>query len=235
MYTIIGGDGREYGPVSAEQVQAWIAAGRANLETKAKAAGTEEWKRLRDFPAFGGSGAEPPVIADSTAARPAGRNLAGRGARLGAFLIDNFLLLLSTSPLIIAAIKEAAARDDYMLGFNDIVTIAAGMGLWMLGWLALTIVQIWMLSTRGQTIGKWLIRIRIVRFRNGRNPGFVRAFLVRSLLPDIICSIPKLGGVLKLVDICFIFRADHRCVHDFAADTVVVKVEPAPAAAPPAP
>jgi hypothetical protein len=36
MFTIIGGDGVEYGPVSADQVRAWITAGRANLETKAK-------------------------------------------------------------------------------------------------------------------------------------------------------------------------------------------------------
>ena len=33
MYTIIGGDGKEYGPVTAEQIRSWIAAGRANLET----------------------------------------------------------------------------------------------------------------------------------------------------------------------------------------------------------
>jgi hypothetical protein len=49
MFTIIGGDGREYGPVTAEQVRAWLAGGRANLETKIKAAGTEEWKRVADF------------------------------------------------------------------------------------------------------------------------------------------------------------------------------------------
>lgn len=52
MFTIIGGDGKEYGPATAEQIRSWITAGRANLETKAKAAGSDEWRRLGDYPEF---------------------------------------------------------------------------------------------------------------------------------------------------------------------------------------
>jgi hypothetical protein len=54
MYTIIGGDGKEYGPVSAEQVRAWVAGGRANLKTKIKAPGGDEWKSVADFPELTG-------------------------------------------------------------------------------------------------------------------------------------------------------------------------------------
>jgi hypothetical protein len=50
MYTIIGGDGKEYGPVTAEQVRSWIAGGRANLETKVKEVGGDTWKTVADFP-----------------------------------------------------------------------------------------------------------------------------------------------------------------------------------------
>ncbi|HXN35919.1 MAG TPA: GYF domain-containing protein [Opitutaceae bacterium] len=57
MYTIIGGDGREYGPVSVEQVRSWVAGGRANLQTKARAAGSEEWQTIADFPELTGQGA----------------------------------------------------------------------------------------------------------------------------------------------------------------------------------
>ena len=52
MFTIIGGDGREYGPVTAEQIRGWIKAGRANLDTKARAEGATEWQRLSDFAEF---------------------------------------------------------------------------------------------------------------------------------------------------------------------------------------
>ena len=69
MFTIIGGDGKEYGPVTTEQVQAWIASGRANLDTQAKKAGDEQWRRLGDFPEFSGTGAAmPPVTAAPAAA-----------------------------------------------------------------------------------------------------------------------------------------------------------------------
>ena len=88
MFIIIGGDGREYGPVTADQVRAWINGGRANLETRAKQAGANEWRRLGDFPEFGAP-AEPPTIAaaamDQTGAevRPVAES-AGVGARTGA-------------------------------------------------------------------------------------------------------------------------------------------------------
>lgn len=52
MYKIIGGDGREYGPVSAEQIRQWVRESRANADTRACAEGTTEWRPLRDFPEF---------------------------------------------------------------------------------------------------------------------------------------------------------------------------------------
>ena len=61
MFTILGGDGKEYGPVTADKIQAWIAGGRANLQTKARRDGETEWKTLGDFPEFAGSAVPPPV------------------------------------------------------------------------------------------------------------------------------------------------------------------------------
>lgn len=51
MFTIIGADHKEYGPVSAEDVAQWIAEGRADGQTYAKAEGGE-WKPLSAFPEF---------------------------------------------------------------------------------------------------------------------------------------------------------------------------------------
>lgn len=52
MYRIIGADGREYGPVSAEQVRGWVAERRANADSRAAAEGSSQWRRLADFPEF---------------------------------------------------------------------------------------------------------------------------------------------------------------------------------------
>lgn len=51
-YRIIGADGRQYGPVSAEQLQQWIAEGRANAQTHTLAEGATEWKPLGVVPEF---------------------------------------------------------------------------------------------------------------------------------------------------------------------------------------
>jgi len=54
MYKIIGIDGQQYGPVTADQIKEWIAAGRANAATRAQAeseSGTD-WKPLSAFPEF---------------------------------------------------------------------------------------------------------------------------------------------------------------------------------------
>jgi len=57
MYTIIGGDGKEYGPVTVDQIRAWMAGGRANLSTKVRAEGTDAWKSIADCPEITGSAA----------------------------------------------------------------------------------------------------------------------------------------------------------------------------------
>lgn len=60
MYKITGADGKQYGPVDAEQVRRWISEGRANRQTQAQAEGSEQWKPLGEFPEFAGSFAPPP-------------------------------------------------------------------------------------------------------------------------------------------------------------------------------
>jgi len=59
MYKIIGGDGREYGPVTVEQLRQWLREGRANAQTQVLAPGATTWQRLGDVPEF--NAAPPPV------------------------------------------------------------------------------------------------------------------------------------------------------------------------------
>ena len=59
LYQIVGADGRQYGPVSAEQLRQWIAEGRANAQTQAFGEGSAEWKPLGALPEFAGLFAPP--------------------------------------------------------------------------------------------------------------------------------------------------------------------------------
>src|SRR6266446_229690 len=70
MYTIMGADGREYGPVTADQVRQWIVEGRANLQTKVRAEDTTDWKLLNEFPEFISQAAVQPAAALAPAPFP---------------------------------------------------------------------------------------------------------------------------------------------------------------------
>lgn len=52
MYHILGADGREYGPISAEQLRRWISEGRANAETRTRLETDAVWKPLGQFAEF---------------------------------------------------------------------------------------------------------------------------------------------------------------------------------------
>ena len=49
---MIGADGREYGPISADQLRQWIGQGRANATTSVLPEGASEWKPLGSLPEF---------------------------------------------------------------------------------------------------------------------------------------------------------------------------------------
>lgn len=50
MYRIIGGDQKEYGPVSVEEVRRWIAEGRLHAHSLVRAEGAVDWRPLSSFP-----------------------------------------------------------------------------------------------------------------------------------------------------------------------------------------
>ncbi|MGA9776776.1 MAG: DUF4339 domain-containing protein [Limisphaerales bacterium] len=51
-YKVIGGDLKQYGPVSSEDLLKWIAEGRLNAQSLVQLYGDIEWKQLSTFPEF---------------------------------------------------------------------------------------------------------------------------------------------------------------------------------------
>ena len=103
MYKIVGKDGLQYGPVTAEQLRGWIAEHRVNAQTLAQAEGAQEWKALGLFPEFAADLGSPPArpLAPPTISLPPGPDNprasnkipAGVcGILLGAFGIHKFIL-----------------------------------------------------------------------------------------------------------------------------------------------
>lgn len=225
MFTIIGGDGQEYGPANADQLRAWIAAGRANLDTRAKAIGSDEWRRLGDYPEF----AAPPPPLTAVTLPVAETDLADRGLRLLARILDEIFSLLAAVPglMMLGWSFVQALLTNQGEAFDQIENTDSAVGLLVLilGLFAITIVQIWLLSTRGQTIAKIVFGLRIVKVTDGTRPGFLHGWLLRNFVPGLAELLPwGLGFVFAIIDACFIFRQDRRCLHDFIAGTRVVKV-----------
>jgi uncharacterized RDD family membrane protein YckC len=148
--------------------------------------------------------------------------LATAGSRLAAVLIDAVLFL----PAVIAGVvmsltmRPTPGGPPPSLGGATIAVVAV-LGLYVL---AVGIYQIVMLSTRGQTVGKKAMKIRIVKL-DGSEPGFVHAFLLRAIVNALPSMIPVVGSIYGLVDVLFIFRADRRCIHDLIASTRVIVAE----------
>lgn len=122
--------------------------------------------------------------------------LASRGTRLMAAIVD------TAAALVVYLI--AILIDEPALFFF-------GVGI-------LVAYQIYLLSTLGQTIGKKLMNIRIVKCDSGGNGGFLPNVLLRTIVNGILAFIP----LYALVDVLFIFREDRRCIHDMIAGTRVV-------------
>jgi TM2 domain-containing membrane protein YozV len=103
MYRIIGKDGQQYGPVTAEQLRGWVAENRVNAQTMTQAEGASDWKPLGSFAEFAAelrflpaSSAAPPTLAplpSSSNPRASNKLPAGLcGILLGSFGVHKFIL-----------------------------------------------------------------------------------------------------------------------------------------------
>jgi hypothetical protein len=85
--------------------------------------------------------------------------------------------------------------------------------------LALSITQLVLLSNDGQSIGKKILKIKIVKVDTNTNGGFVKNYLIRTFLNSIL----YVTVIYGIVDMISIIRKDRRCIHDLMAGTKVVK------------
>lgn len=138
--------------------------------------------------------------------------LAGRLDRLWAKIIDNLIFAVAG---IIAAILIPGLQDSNLL--------LPVMGLLLAGLLLFFAYQIWLLTTRGQTLGKKLMGLRIVKTADMSNGGFVTNVLLRAFVSAAVTLVPIFGTLFALGDPLFIFRDDRRCLHDHIAGTCVIK------------
>lgn len=136
---------------------------------------------------------------------------ASRVRRLLAHLLDLSILL---APAVVAVVVLLATSLN--LTARGVLIVAAVASV-----LILSALQLVPLSRTGQTFGKRLFGLRVVRI-DGARATLPRIVFLRGLVPAAVCCIPFAGPAFILIDAAWIFGQSSRCLRDHLADTMVV-------------
>jgi uncharacterized RDD family membrane protein YckC len=138
--------------------------------------------------------------------------LAERSDRFWANLVDTLVLAVPwLAALVIILVVSNGGSVDRALALGLLVALG--------GTVAVCVYQLMLVAQSGQSLGKRMRHIRVVR-SDGSPVSLARLILLRNLVPSAINSA---CGLFSLVDVLFIFQDDRRCLHDMIADTKVVK------------
>jgi uncharacterized RDD family membrane protein YckC len=161
----------------------------------------------------------------SSAALPGAFVLAGWWRRVGAAVVDGFII--TTVALIIMAplgVGFFANRNGSSTGFFALVA-ALFVAMLVIAVVALAYAPLMMARTNGQTIGRMATGIRVVR-ANGQpiTLGFaaIREVAVKALLVNAVAG-GLTGGLAPLLDILWpLWDDENRALHDMVVDTRTV-------------
>ncbi|TDD73748.1 RDD family protein [Actinomadura rubrisoli] len=166
--------------------------------------------------------------------------LAGRGARLGAGLLDALIVGFASLPFLLQAIRWDKVADSADTGESlspsemyNIPRLFAGYAIvFLLGFAYYSIMH----AKSGQTVGKRAVGIRLVRASDyaavswGQvcaRQGFVYALTIAAAVLNALGPVGTLVGIASLLDNAWILWDPRKqAVHDKVAGTVVVKAAP---------
>jgi uncharacterized RDD family membrane protein YckC len=178
--------------------------------------------------------APPRALVEDRFEASASQVLATRMSRFLAVLCDTLPgIALAVLWLILAVLMTPGILSG---GFNPAIGGFARLGLviaaGVVGALGILVWNAVLVYRHGQTIGKRMMGIRVVR-TDGSRVAFARYLFLRYLALVVICTVlgvigtvvlhfKHLGSLLQLADYLLIFRASRLCLHDNIADTKVV-------------
>ncbi|HHK6136392.1 RDD family protein [Neisseria subflava] len=151
-----------------------------------------------------------------------------------------YYYILYTETAAIAKQKNIPFTPDLITSVSMRADMAKVGGLSTIVYLIVGIVQLYYMSRYGQSLGKKIMGIRVLK-SNGSNPGFLGTVLVRELAWGLIVLVILISAyfVLKVnILICsllillinfimlFSVKRDRRTLYDMLADTVVVQLPP---------
>ena len=168
-------------------------------------------------------GKPPPTFAQGAAETDL---LASIGARIGARLLDGLIIGLPLTILVFAASDVS----------EDSKTISTPVWVQLVAAVVSALYEVVLIRTRGQTVGKRVLGIKVVRVTDGALPDWT-ASVVRYVLPVVPVLVP-VPGVFLLSIVIYLVAIVHplrQGWHDRAAGTIVVKADSPSRPSPPSP
>ena len=223
QYKMIGGDGREYGPASLEEIKLWIREGRIAGTTLVWRSDLLTWTPAAQFvefqPELGGG-----LRASATAVD--GATTVGFAPRLAAYLLDHFVIGTIVYMIWAGFLAHLPGWEmpsvDFLRGssIDDMMTTVESMRNFSQHILVvflptLFLYEVFLNGTFGATLGKKIIGAKIVRMDGTRIGYGVAAgrFMCERLSDMFLCYCGHL---------VVIFRRDKRAFHDLVAGTRVI-------------
>ncbi len=159
--------------------------------------------------------------------------LASRFKRLVARIVDSiieglfFLLCVFLIPglwdtyrqPVTRAMSEMESSDSaFWFEYFSLNFSAEALAFWLIGIGISFLFQAYLLARYGQTIGKRMLKIKIVCDKTYLKPTLTRSFVVRECGIHLLNWIP----ILPLLDILWIFGPPRKCLHDLWARTIIL-------------
>jgi hypothetical protein len=130
-YKLLGGDGQQYGPVTAEQFRAWVRDGRADAQTQVMRSDQSGWRAAHTFPEF--NLAVPAVAPTTPSINSPAANDAGLDQRIrsgaswfywiAALSLINSVLLFARSSIGFALGLGVTREIDWRMGQSPAVAL----------------------------------------------------------------------------------------------------------------
>lgn len=201
-YKIIGGDGREYGPVTLDEIKGWIRDGRIGRTTQIWRSDLGSWLPAAQYQELQ---LEIAPIVGAAGELHSALEAVGFWPRVGAHILDQLILsavgyiLFGAPPSNVTTFPEVIQILGARIGYSVLIS---------------TLYHVGMNGSIGATLGKLVIGARIVNV-DGSKIGYLKAFL--RMLAEFV-NVFTLGiGYLMVA-----FREDKRGLHDLIVGTRVV-------------
>lgn len=221
----ISREGQPLGEFVQEQIQEGLQSGFFQPTDWFWTEGMPEWRPLSDFvfetsPATTAPMAPAPPVRTTkpVAARP--RPAVNPGNRLTFDLATPWQRLVAalgdviTPFLVLFGLTTGLELTGLTQTLNPIYVVGGFLLMWF-------VLNLCMVAACAQTVGKKMTGIRIVDIEDGNPSGLVTILVMRNIVGRLL---PSILPIYPLIDVCFVFSEQHRCLHDRIAGTVVAKL-----------